>query len=437
MIKDSDYIPEKGEITAIYRFEKYPCLTLGKEYSVDYVLLGRSWSRVCLSEFPDCEFDRHYFTFHINGKQIDIIEDYFAIIRLSKYTPIIYTTLMICRNLSEDRLNQVMEWRGRYTRIINRWGMLEDLRLDEVENEEEKKFEISTEKNIKAANITLLGAICGDIIGSYYESHSHKYRYDFKLFRKESRFTDDTVCSIGIASALIKKGTIFSESSQYWVRHHPSAAFRIALLYWCRKYPCAGYGTMFKRWINSDSPLPYNSYGNGSAMRVSSIGAYADTLDEVMDLSKQSAEITHNHPEGIKGAQATATAIFLALHGKTKDEIKSMIESIFGYDLSRKYDDVMRGYGYDVSCQGSVPESIISFLESNDYESAIRKAIALGGDADTMGAIAGGIAAAYYGEIPQYIIDECLDRLPDEFITVIKEFNELLRPHLISLIAQC
>lgn len=265
------------------------------------------------------------------------------------------------------------------------------------------------DKNMKAIRLVLLGAVCGDIIGSYYESHSTKYIYDFQLFRDESRFTDDTVCSIAIADALIKK-----------------EQFDKALRYWCRKYPRAGYGFMFKRWMKYDDTEPYNSWGNGSAMRVSPIGAYADSLDEVMELSKHSAEITHNHPEGIKGAQATAVAIYLALHGKSKDEIKSVIESTFGYDLSRKYDDVMLRYGFDVSCQGSVPESIISFFESHDYESAIRKAIALGGDADTMGAIAGGIAAAYYGDIPKYILKKSLDRLPDEMKTVIADFNALL-----------
>lgn len=265
------------------------------------------------------------------------------------------------------------------------------------------------DKNMKAARLVLLGAVCGDIIGSYYESHSTKYRYDFPLFRDKSRFTDDTVCTIAIADALIKKERFYK-----------------ALRYWCRKYPHAGYGFMFKRWMKYDDSEPYNSWGNGSAMRVSPIGAYADSFNEVMELSRQSAEVTHNHPEGIKGAQATAVAIYLALHGKTKDEIKSVIETTFDYDLSRKYDDVILRYGFDVSCQGSVPESIISFLESHDYESAIRKAIALGGDADTMGAIAGGIAAAYYGEIPHYILKECLDRLPDEMIAVIEDFNTLL-----------
>ncbi len=260
-------------------------------------------------------------------------------------------------------------------------------------------------KNVSSAKLVLLGAICGDIIGSCYEFAATK-DYDFNLFTFKSRFTDDTVCSIGIADALIHK-----EPFEGWLQ------------YWCRKYPRAGYGYMFRSWIYSDTMEPYNSWGNGSAMRVSAVGAYANSLEEVMELAKKSAEITHNHPEGIKGAQATALAIHLALTGKTKEEIKCAIESNFAYDLNRKYDDIQPGYGFDVSCQGSVPESIIAFLESDDYESAVRKAVAFGGDADTMGAITGGIAAAFYGEIPSYILDEGLNRLPEEIKTVINKFN--------------
>lgn len=261
------------------------------------------------------------------------------------------------------------------------------------------------EKDIKAARLVLMGAICGDIIGSCYEAHKTK-NYDFNLLSEKSRFTDDTVCSIGIADALIN-GEPFDSRLQYW----------------CRKYPKAGYGGRFRCWILSDVLTPYNSWGNGSAMRVSAVGAYAGSLVEVLDLARRSAEITHNHPEGIKGAQATALAIFMALRGHSKNEIKSAIEENFGYDLSRRYDDIQRYYGFDVSCQGSVPESIIAFLESYDYESAVRKAVALGGDADTMAAIAGGIAAAFYGEIPMHFLDECLTRLPNEMKSVIFKFN--------------
>jgi len=161
-------------------------------------------------------------------------------------------------------------------------------------------------------------------------------------------------------------------------------------------------------------------------MRVSAVGAFACSLDEALELAKQSAEFTHNHPEGVKGAQATAAAIHYALTGRSKEEIKSMVEERFGYDLSRKYDDIQPDYRFEVSCQKSVPESIICFLESHDYESAIRKAVAMGGAADTMGAIPGGIAAAYYGEIPYYILAPALKLLPDDMLEVVNRFNASL-----------
>lgn len=264
-------------------------------------------------------------------------------------------------------------------------------------------------RNIEAAQCVLYGAICGDIIGSCYETSATK-DYNFKLFSERSRFTDDTVCTIGVADALIRK-----------------ASFSEILKYWCRKFPRAGYGGNFRSWIYFDTAGPYNSWGNGAAMRVSAVGAYSKSIAEAMELAKQSAEITHNHPEGIKGAQATAAAIFLALTGKTKNEIKEFVETTFGYNLSREYDAIKPGYSFEISCQRSVPESIIAFLESNDYESAIRKSVALGGDADTMGAIAGGIAAAYYGEIPSDILEECLKRLPEDMKQVIEEFNIMLK----------
>lgn len=264
----------------------------------------------------------------------------------------------------------------------------------------------NAKKNIEAAKLVLLGTICGDIIGSSYEWDSTK-DCNFQLFDEDSRFTDDTVCTIAIADALIHKKP-FDES----------------LRYWCRKYPRAGYGKMFRYWISAVGSLPYRSWGNGSAMRVSGVGAYGDSLDEVLDWSAKSAVVSHSHPQGIKGAQATAAAIYLALTGKSKSEIKTYIETKFGYNLSRRYSEIQPGYSFDVSCQGSVPESIICFLESDDYETTIRKAVAMGGDADTMAAIAGGIAAAYYGEIPSHILDQCMVRLPQEFKDVINEFNK-------------
>lgn len=253
----------------------------------------------------------------------------------------------------------------------------------------------------------LIGAICGDIVGSWYEFCSTK-RIDFELFTDQSRFTDDTVCSIAIADALMNGNDFVSK-----------------LKYWCRKYPKAGYGGNFNWWFRQDAPQPYNSWGNGSAMRVSAVGAFAKSTDETLVLAEQYAAVSHNHPEGVKGAQATALAINLALKGCSKEEIKSKIETLFDYDLNRKYADIQPRYTFDVSCQGSVPEAIIAFLESSDYESAIRMAVAYGGDADTQAAIAGGIAAAYYGVIPDYILKECLSRLPLDIKEIISKFNQV------------
>lgn len=254
----------------------------------------------------------------------------------------------------------------------------------------------------------LRGAICGDIIGSAYERR-HTKSLDFELFSCLSRFTDDTVCSIAIADALTT-GKDFVEE----------------LKYWCRKYPRAGYGGTFNWWFHQDEPKPYNSWGNGSAMRVSAVGAFANSIADVMELAKDSAIVSHNHPEGIKGAQATALAIHLALAGYNKEEIKEQIETLIGYDLNRKYADIQPRYSFDVSCQGSVPEAIIAFLESTDYESAIRMAVAYGGDSDTQGAITGGIAAAYYGEIPEHILSNCMARLPEDMKNVIRKFDMVL-----------
>jgi ADP-ribosylglycohydrolase len=181
---------------------------------------------------------------------------------------------------------------------------------------------------------------------------------------------------------------------------------------------------MFRTWLREDEPKPYNSFGNGSAMRVSPVGWAFDTLEKTLEAAKESAEVTHNHPEGIKGAQATAVCIFMARTGKSKQEIKEYIENTFGYNLNRTCDEIRLDYHFDVTCQGSVPESIIAFLESTDFESAVRLAVSLGGDADTMGAITGGIAEAYYGGVPEHIRKEVLKRLPNEFIEVMQKFYQ-------------
>ena len=261
---------------------------------------------------------------------------------------------------------------------------------------------------ISRAKAAIRGAICGDIIGSSYEWHRTK-DYNFKLFTKFSEFTDDTVCSIAIADAIVS-GTPFDDKLQEW----------------CRKYPDAGYGGRFRQWIVAENPMPYGSYGNGSAMRVSPAGAVATSMDECLELAEKSASVTHDHPEGVKGAQAVALAIFLSLEGKSKDFIKDELERRFQYDLSRDYDDIQKDYRFQVSCQKSVPEAIIAFLISYDYESAIRRAIAYGGDADTQAAIAGSIAGAFYGDIPEVILKECNAKLPDEMKKVICNLDKAI-----------
>ncbi|MCM1293477.1 MAG: ADP-ribosylglycohydrolase family protein [Bacteroides sp.] len=269
---------------------------------------------------------------------------------------------------------------------------------------------MSNEKisRVDRARMVVRGAVCGDIVGSAYEFRPTK-EMNFQLLVKRSRFTDDTVCTIAVTDALM---------SGY--------DFRDRLLDWCRRYLHAGYGRGFFNWITARDPQPYDSWGNGSAMRVSAVGAYAKSEDEVLDLALKTAEVTHNHPEGIKGAQATALAIYMALNSCRKDEIRQRLETQFGYDLSRRYADIQPDYRFRVSCQQSVPEAIIAFLGADDYESTIRRAVALGGDADTQACISGGIAAAYYGTIPQTLLDGCMSLLPEQMINVIEKFDKEL-----------
>jgi ADP-ribosylglycohydrolase len=250
----------------------------------------------------------------------------------------------------------------------------------------------------------LCGAMAGDIIGSFYEFNATK-KYDFYLFTPFSKFTDDTVMTVANADWLITGDSLLGVMQDYGNR-----------------YPHAGYGGMFRTWLREDEPKPYNSFGNGSAMRVSPVGWAFDTLGKTLEAAKESAEVTHNHPEGIKGAQATAACIFLARTGKSKEEIKDYIEKTFGYNLSRTCDEIRPSYKFNETCQGTVPESIIAFLDSTDFESAIRLAISLGGDADTIGAITGGIAEAYYGDVPKHIKKEVLKRLPLKIIRVLQNF---------------
>lgn len=228
----------------------------------------------------------------------------------------------------------------------------------------------------------MIGAIAGDVIGSFYEAFPTK-ETDFPLFHEDCRFTDDTVLSVAVADRILHGGDLVDKLHTYF-----------------HEYPQAGYGMSFIRWAGYRHREPYNSWGNGSAMRVCLVGFAFDSLDVVLTRAKESARVTHNHVEGIRGAQATASAIFMARNGQDKSEIKGFIQSQFGYDLSRTIREIRPDYSFNESCQGSVPQSIIAFLESTDYETSVRNAVSLGGDADTMACIAGGIAEAYYGGVP-------------------------------------
>jgi len=250
----------------------------------------------------------------------------------------------------------------------------------------------------------MLGAIAGDIIGSLYENLRTK-RKDFRLFTPVSTFTDDTVLTVAVADALLTDNDYGSKIRAY-----------------ARRYPLRGYGPKFMLWMLSTSPRPYNSLGNGSAMRVSPVAHAFKSAEEVIEHAKRSAECTHNHPEGIKGAQATALAIFMARNRASKDEIRSEISSRYGYDLSRSLDDIRPAYRLNLTCPGSVPEAIIAFLDSVNFEDAIRNAVSLGGDADTQAAIAGAIAESFYGEIPVEILNGVAKRLNRRFKQIIVEF---------------
>jgi ADP-ribosylglycohydrolase len=255
----------------------------------------------------------------------------------------------------------------------------------------------------------ILGAIIGDVIGSRFEFNNYK-DVDFELFTNETDFTDDSVLTFATMSCIIDEGS--------YTRAYQSFA---------RRYPGRGYGGNFSTWIHQKDPQPYDSWGNGSAMRVSPVGWAFNTLEEVLENAKKSAEVTHDHPEGIKGAQAVASAIFLARTKRSKAEIKKNIENTFHYDLNRTVSGIRDNYYFNESCQKTVPEAIIAFLESTNYESAIRLAISLGGDSDTLACITGSIAEAFYQNIPGHIIDNTLRLLPKEFIDLLKTFSRYYR----------
>ncbi len=252
----------------------------------------------------------------------------------------------------------------------------------------------------------MFGAIAGDIIGSVYESAPVKHK-NFPLFHSQCCFTDDSVLTIAVAKAILEK------------TGYASCVKEIG-----NRYPHAGYGGSFNQWLFCEESKPYNSWGNGSAMRVSPVGFAFETIEEVLLEAADTAQISHNHPEGIKGAQATAMSIFLARITRDRNLINKEISTRFGYDLNRTLAEIRPDYSFDISCQGTVPEAIISFLESTSYEDAVRNAVSLGGDSDTLACITGGIAEAYYGPLSSQFLIKVKSYLPDDLLHIAEQFYE-------------
>ena len=264
----------------------------------------------------------------------------------------------------------------------------------------------------------MYGAILGDIVGSPYEFDCNNYKAkDFPLFSRRSDFTDDTVMTLAVARALLD------------TREQKDATIKAALVREMqqlgRAYPDRGYGTHFDGWLYEDDPQPYHSYGNGSAMRVSPAAWLAENMEETLHLARLTAQVTHDHPEGIKGAQATAAAVFLARTGHGKEKIKAYVEREFGYDLSLTCDEIRPTYHHVEICQETVPQAITAFLESRDFEDALRTAVSLGGDSDTLAAITGSIAEAIYG-VPEELRHECRKRLTPEPAAILRRWESAL-----------
>ena len=262
----------------------------------------------------------------------------------------------------------------------------------------------------------MYGAILGDIIGSPYEFDQGNKTKEFPLFSKLSTFTDDSVMTIAVAEATLD---LLHEA------HGARSKMIASMKKYGKLFPRAGYGSMFRQWLQRDEPQPYESYGNGSAMRVSSVAWLFDELESVRAVARVSAEVSHNHPEGLKGAEATAVAIFLARTGSSKAEIKAYIEENFGYDLSRTCDEIRPNYHHVETCQETVPEAITAFLEGESFEDVIRTAVSLGGDCDTLTCIAGAIAEGFYG-VPEGLKQECRNRLPEELKHVLDRFDQVI-----------
>ncbi len=257
--------------------------------------------------------------------------------------------------------------------------------------------------------MAILGTVIGDTVGSRFEMRGNRTKEkDFEILTDDCIFTDDTVLTIATADCILNDPTL--DYTKYYQN-------------WAVKYPMSGFGGAFHEWMYLDHPVPYNSFGNGSAMRVSPVGYAYETMEEVLENAKKSAEVTHNHPEGIKGAQATAACVFMARKGYSKQDMKIFVENTFGYDLNRHSDDIRPGYGFDVTCQGSVPESIICFFDSVDFEDCIRICVSMGGDSDTMAAIAGSIAEPFYKDVPDWLAFPIVARMTKEMRNIYKDFN--------------
>lgn len=258
----------------------------------------------------------------------------------------------------------------------------------------------------------MLGAMLGDFIGSPYERNNCK-REDFDLFGNRNTITDDSILTIATMEVLMGRGDYEDKYRE-----------------WAGRYPGAGYGPMFRTWMGSRQPGPYGSLGNGSAMRVSPVGFFGKELSWVLNEAKRSAEVTHNHPEAIQGAQAVAGSIFLLCGGASKSEVKQWLESEIGYLLDRTLDEIRPGYRFDATCKGSVPEALTAFLESTNHEEAIRKAVSLGGDSDTIACMAGALAEAEYGPVPVDLTGPLWRTLPDDMREVITSFYRVVEGEL-------
>ena len=265
----------------------------------------------------------------------------------------------------------------------------------------------------------MLGAVFGDIVGSAYEFNNTK-DYNFKLLTRWSRPTDDSCMTLAVARALMETyGQEDDAVRKAVVRNMQDIG---------RRYPHAGYGGMFRQWLRDRNPKPYKSFGNGSAMRVAAAGWLYRTLEETLHSAELTADVTHNHPEGIKGAQAVAASIFLARAGATKEHIAAYVMDTFGYDLSRTLEEIRPVYGFSATCQKTCPEAIIAFLEGENFEDVIRKAVSLGGDSDTIACMAGAIAEAFYG-MPEEFKEEALSRLDPPMRELVHEFRRFCREH--------